>query len=212
MSKKDCGNHDNFWSCGCGCKSKKYKKILSALAILIIIILLIILIIYLVLRPTKPKYYLQDATIYNLNLTGPTFLSTTMQVTLKSHNPNDKIGIYYDKLDVYAMYKGQQITIPTELPPGYQDHDDVNIWSPYLTGTDVPLAQYLCVSLDQDETAGYLMINVRINGRLRWKVGSWISGRYHIDVNCPAFLTVNGEGDNGHGYRFNPIAECNVDV
>ncbi|KAJ4804646.1 hypothetical protein LUZ62_017212 [Rhynchospora pubera] len=210
MSKKDCGNHDTFW---CSCKiKKKYRKILIGLAILIVLVLLAILIVWLALRPTKPQYYLQDMIVYNLNLTGPTYLSTTIQVTLKSHNPNDHIGIYYDKLDVYAIYKGQQITIPTELPTQYQGHDDVSIWSPYLYGIDVPLAPYLTVALEQDEAAGYVLIQVRVEGRLRWKVGTWISGHYHIDVNCPAFLTVGGDGAGDHGFHYKPVTQCNVEV
>lgn len=214
MSKKDCGNHDR---CGCGCRwsckiKKKYRKILIGLGLFILLIALLILIIWLVLRPTKPKYYLQDLIVYNLNLTGPALLSATLQATLQSHNPNGRIGIYYDKLDVYAIYKGQQITIPAVLPIQYQGHDDVSIWSPYLYGIDVPLAPYLEVALTQDEAAGYVLINVRVHGRLRWKVGTWISGNYHIDVNCPAFLTVGGVGMDGHGFQFKPVSQCNVDV
>lgn len=220
MSRKDCGHHDGCGSgcgswCGCGwpCKiKKKYRKILIGLGFFILLVALVILIIYLVLRPTKPRYYLEDLIVYNLNLTGSAFLSATLQATLKSHNPNDRIGIYYDKLDVYASYKGQQITIPTELPIQYQGHDDVSVWSPYLYGTDVPLAPYLTVALTQDEAAGYVLIDIRVHGRLRWKVGTWISGNYHIDVNCPAFLTVGGVGKDGHGFHFEPVTQCNVDV
>jgi Late embryogenesis abundant protein len=213
---KDCGHHHDSWSCfswSCSCKiKKKYRKILIALGIFIILVLLTVLIVWLTLRPTKPHYSLQDLIVYNLNLTGSTFLSTTLQATLKSHNPNDRIGIYYDKLDVYAVYKGQQITIPTGLPTQYQGHDDISVYSPYMYGTDVPLAPYLTMALNQDQAAGYVLIGVRVHGRLRWKVGTWISGNYHIDVNCPAFLTVGGGGAEGHGYHFNPVADCNVDV
>jgi Late embryogenesis abundant protein len=185
---------------------------LIALCIFIILVLLTIFIIWLVLRPTKPQYALQDLIVYNLNLTGSTFLSTTLQATLKSHNPNGRIGIYYDTLHIYAVYKGQQITIPTELPTQYLGHDDISVYSPYMYGTDVPLAPYLIVALNQDQAAGYVFIEVRVHGRLRWKVGTWISGHYHIDVSCPAFLSIGGGGEDGHGYHFNPVSNCNVDV
>nr|CAD1838653.1 unnamed protein product [Ananas comosus var. bracteatus] len=130
-------------------------------------------------------------------------------------NPNDRVGIYYDKLDVYAEYKNQQITVPTELPTGYQGHDDVSVWSPYLAATNVPLAPYLVVALAEDQTAGYLLIDVKVDGRLRWKVGTWISTNYHISVSCPAFLTVlngNGNGNSLTGYHFQQISSCTVDV
>jgi hypothetical protein len=54
----------------------------------------------------------------------------------------------------------------------------------------------------------------------RWKVGSWISGHYHLRVNCAALLTVHeGKGSygantgGGNGYfRFQQAAACAVDV
>nr|DAD42374.1 TPA_asm: hypothetical protein HUJ06_000604 [Nelumbo nucifera] len=36
-----------------------------------------------------------------------------MQITLSSRNPNDKISIYYDRLDVFVEYSNQQINLPT---------------------------------------------------------------------------------------------------
>ncbi|GMG98418.1 hypothetical protein Nepgr_000258 [Nepenthes gracilis] len=40
--------------------------------------------------------------------------------------------VYYEKLDVYAAYRNQQITLPTLLPPTYQGHKDTVVWSPFL--------------------------------------------------------------------------------
>ncbi|XP_072991580.1 NDR1/HIN1-like protein 1 [Typha latifolia] len=210
MSAKDCGSHDH-------CKSHKFYRhhVFKWVIGIVVLIIFIILVIWLVLRPTKPKYYLQDTTVSNLTLyPNSNTLSTIIQVTLSSRNPNDRIGIYYDKLDVYAEYKGQQITIPTLLPRGYQGHNDVSVWSPYLSGEGVPLAPYLLSSLMQDEHAGYMLINIRVYGRLRWKVGTWISGHYHIDVNCPAFLTVNNGDENGYGavFHFQHMSSCSVEV
>lgn len=216
---KDCGHHhgsdyyccyESFW---CECKiSKKWRRILLWLAVFVVLVLLAILIVWLALRPTKPKFYLQDVSVFTLNLTGSAFLSTNIQVTLDSHNPNSRIGIYYGKLDIYASYKGQQITVPSELPPTYQGHDDLTVNSPYLCGTDVPLGPYLTASFAQDQAAGYVLIDVRVQGQLRWKVGTWISGYYHIDVSCPAFLTTVLDGPDTPGFHFKPISQCNVDI
>ncbi|XP_020089499.1 NDR1/HIN1-like protein 12 [Ananas comosus] len=214
MSAKDCDHHGGGYYWGWG-RHKFYRRLCAVLLFLVIVALLVILIVWLVLRPSKPKYYLQDVTVYSLNLSSPSYLSTTIQVTLSSKNPNDRVGIYYDKLDVYAEYKNQQITVPTELPTGYQGHDDVSVWSPYLAATNVPLAPYLVVALAEDQTAGYLLIDIKVDGRLRWKVGTWISSNYHISVSCPAFLTVlngNGNGNSVTGYHFQQISSCTVDV
>lgn len=208
MSSKACDHYSD-------CRRKKfYRRLCSCILTLIILILLVILIIWLVLRPTKPKFYLRDLTISQFKLTQPNLLNTNLQVTVASRNPNSRIGIYYDKLDVYAEYKDQRITVPTALPTGYQGHYDYAVWSPFLYGTAVPVSEYLAEALQQDENAGFLLVNVKVDGRLRWKVGSWVSGHYHIYVNCPSFLTVgNGKGNGGGwGFRFNQMVTCSVDV
>ncbi|KAL0389942.1 UNVERIFIED_CONTAM: NDR1/HIN1-like protein 1 [Sesamum calycinum] len=135
---------------------------------------------------------------------------------LSSRNPNDRIGIYYDKVDVYAAYHGQQITLPTLLPPTYQGHKDITVWSPFLYGDQVPVAPYVGVSLSEDQIAGTVLVNVRVDGRIRWKVGTFISGRYHLHVNCPAYINFGGR-NNGMGVgpaaiKFQLIMDCHVDV
>nr|DAD29601.1 TPA_asm: hypothetical protein HUJ06_031069 [Nelumbo nucifera] len=49
---------------------------------------------------------------YNLrqkqfNISDGNFLTSNFQVIVSSRNPNDKIGIYYNRLDVYATYSNQ---------------------------------------------------------------------------------------------------------
>jgi hypothetical protein len=57
------------------------------------------------------------------------------------------------------------ITVPTWLPVYYQDHDDQDVWSPYLVSMEsVQLPSELAVTLAQDETAGYVLIGIHIDG------------------------------------------------
>ncbi|KAL6905597.1 hypothetical protein ACP4OV_003198 [Aristida adscensionis] len=206
---KDCGNHgDDDLRQAC-------RRLLAILFGLALIVAVIALIVYLVLRPTHPRFFLQDASLRQLDLSNSSgLLSTTLQVTVASRNPNDRVGVYYDRLDVYASYKYQQITVAAALPPVYQGHGDVDVWSPVLSGPSVPFAPYLADALSQDCQAGYLILQVKIDGRVRWKVGSWISGHYHLFVTCPAFLvTAGGNGAPGaSGFRFQTTTYCHVEV
>jgi hypothetical protein len=184
------------------------------------VVAIIALIVYLVLRPTHPRFFLQDASLQQLDALSANssanagLLSTTLQVTIASRNPNDRIGVYYDRLDVYASFMYQQITLASSLPPVYQGHGDVEVWSPVLTGPGVPFAPYLAGQLAQNVQAGNLALMVKIDGRVRWKVGSWISGHYHIFVSCPAYF--QGFGGNGSpgasGLRFKGATYCRVEV
>uniref|UniRef100_A0A5B7AYR1 Late embryogenesis abundant protein LEA-2 subgroup domain-containing protein n=1 Tax=Davidia involucrata TaxID=16924 RepID=A0A5B7AYR1_DAVIN len=208
MTVKHCGHYHNE-------RRKLYRRLFAGFLTLIVIVLFIILLVWLILRPTKPRFILQDATVYAFNVSSPNFLTSNLQITMASRNPNARIGIYYDSLDIYATYQSQQITLPTVLPSTYQGHKDYNIWSPFLYGNAIPMAPYLAVALNQDQMAGMVLINIKVDGRVRWKVGTFISGRYHLHVNCPAYITF---GNNNNGIAVGPatkyqlVQHCYVDV
>ncbi|KAL3626949.1 hypothetical protein CASFOL_029162 [Castilleja foliolosa] len=192
MTEKECGHHEDH-------RRKLYRHLLLTVLIFIPFILFIILLIYLILRPTKPHFVLQDATVYAFNLSAASnLLTTTLQVTLSARNPNDRIGIYYDRVDVYAAYHGQQITVPTLLPATYQGHKDVTVWSPFIYGMEVPVSPYTGAALNEDGIAGKVMVNIRVDAKIRWwRVGTFISGKYHLFVNCPAFINYDCRNNAG---------------
>lgn len=206
---KQCHHH------GCG-KKKLLKRIGIGFGILCIIVLLIFFLTWAILQPKKPSFVLQDATIYAFNVSAPILLSSNYQVTISARNPNSKIGIYYDKLDVFATYHNQQITYFTVIQPTYQGHKDVNIWSPFVYGINVPVAPYNGAALSQDQSYGAIDLVIKINGRLRWKVGSVISGRYHLHVTCQAYIPF-GNKNSGiagvvTGVKYQLAQKCSVNV
>jgi hypothetical protein len=213
MSAKDCGHHDHY------CRAKRYRLIFFAIAGLIILVLLAVFLVWLILRPTKPRFILQDATIYvfNVSETQPFTLTTNMQITVSSKNRMERVGIYYQKLDIYATYRSQQVTPPTSLPTNYQGHREIAVWSPFLCGESVPVAPGLMLALHQDQNVGAVLLNIKIDGNVKWKVGTWFSGKYHLNVNCPAYIKF-GERNNG-GIVVGPVMKfesavhcCTVDV
>ncbi|KAG6475754.1 NDR1/HIN1-like protein 1 [Zingiber officinale] len=212
MSIDDCGNHGR-------CKGRRLHLYLSAAALIFVfLILLTILIIWLLLRHTKPEFYLQNASVQQFNLTAgdSNSLTAVLQVSLSSRNPNDRVGIYYDKLDAFAAYRGQQITGCTALPAGYQGHHAAAVWWPFLVGEGVPLAEYIAVAMERDAAAGLLLLDVKIEGRLRWKSGSWKYGHRHLHVDCPALISIDhGTGTSGSSapsFHFRRTTSCTVDV
>lgn len=181
----------------------------------VVAVLVVILFVYVVVHPSKPKFSLHDATVLAFNLTSPNLLSSYLQVTLSSRNPNNRVGIYYEGLDVYASYNNQQITLAASIAPLYQGHKDVDAWSPYLRGDSIPIAPFLVDALAQDEADGFFFLWVKVEGRLRWKVGDWKSGRYHVFVNCPAYLSFDRSNDSSFPtemIRFRQSSTCTVDI
>ncbi|KAK9999666.1 hypothetical protein SO802_019269 [Lithocarpus litseifolius] len=212
MSSKDCGNHDH--------DKAKLRLILFIILGFIVLVLFVVLLVWIILLPKKPRFVLQDATVYvfNVSTTEPSTLTTSMQITVASKNRMDKVGIYYEILDIYATYRSQQVTMPTLLPSTYQDHREISVWSPFLYGNMIPVAPGLMMALEQDQNVGAVLLNIRINGCVKWKVGTWISGKYHLNVNCPAYIKFGGFNPDG-GITVGPVMKfesvvqgCSVDV
>ncbi|XP_050226912.1 NDR1/HIN1-like protein 1 [Mercurialis annua] len=201
MCEKKCDHHDD--------KKEVYRRILWGVIGIIVIILVVIFLVWVILQPQKPKFILQDATVNALSFsTGTNLLTSNLQLTLSTKNPNERIGIYYEKLDIYGSYRNQQITLATQLPRSYEGHKDITVWSPFLYGNSVPVSPYLGSALSQDLNAGAVLVNIKVDGTLKWKVGSWISRRYRINVNCPAYITFG----HGVGIKYQFVLDCSVEV
>ncbi|KAI4342238.1 hypothetical protein MLD38_026884 [Melastoma candidum] len=210
MSSK-CPNHEHKWR-------KFWRRAFQIGLVIFFILLLVVLITFAVLHPHKPRFVLQDATVYAFNVSTypPNLLTSTFQVTILAHNPNDNIAIYYDWLDVYATYHDQQITLRSRIPPTYADHKEDDVWSPFIYGNSIPIAPYNAVLLSQDEGSGTVTVDIKIDGRLRWRVGAVTTGTYHIFVRCPAFISFGREstgvstGNNAVKYQL--MQSCSVSV
>ncbi|KAL8168146.1 hypothetical protein V2J09_009645 [Rumex salicifolius] len=212
MSVKDCGHHKDK-------KKELLKKIGIGVGIGVLLLLLLALVLWLVLRPaSKPEFVLQDVTVDTFNLTGypPDLITSTFRLTVQCRNPNGRISIYYDRLIVYATYHSQQITAPTSFPRIYQDTNGINIWSPYVTGVLVPIAPFIGQAIRQDQTAGNMLINFQMDGRMRWRVGAFVSATYHLQVNCPAYITVGNPNAGAvvgyHAVKYQLSQTCTVSL
>ncbi|XLU46882.1 NDR1/HIN1-like protein 1 [Arachis ipaensis] len=209
MSVKECDHHRKR-------RQVIIRRICGGILIFVFLVLLVILIIWAVLRPTKPTFILQDITVYAFNATVANFLTSNFQVTLTSRNPNDHIGVYYDHLAAYISYRNQQVTYRTAIPATYQGHKEVNVWSPFVYGTNIPIAPFNFQSLSQEEN-DVILVTLRVDGKVRWKVGVFVSGHYHIHVRCPAYINF---GSQGNGVKVGPdgamkwmmIQRCAVSV
>lgn len=188
------------------------RRLCAGLLIFAFVVLVVFLIIWAILQPKKPRFVLQDATFYAFNVTSaPSLFTSNIQITITSHNPNDRIGIYYDKLHAYATYRNQQITYYSSTPPTYQGHKAVNVWSPFVYGTNVPVAPFNVQALIKDQGHGAIWLTIKLNGRVRWKVGAFVSGRYHLHVSCPAYIPF-GKNVAGVQVKYQLEQNCKVDV
>lgn len=160
------------------------KKFYFYFSTLFLSILSLIFLVWLILHPAKPQFTLKEADINQLNLSGPSLLNSSIQLTIQSNNPNKRVGIYYDEFLLYASYKGQKITPEVAISPFYQGHEETNLLSASLIGNQQPVAPSFAYEVQRDQGTGKLVLSFKVMGRLRWKVGTWVSGRYRFVVNC----------------------------
>lgn len=168
-----------------------HRSISTFLVIFLVLAGITTLVVWLVYRPHKPKFTVVGAAIYDLNTSTPPFISTTMQFTIVTRNPNDRVSIYYDHLSAFVSYKNQAITPPMMLPPLYHDKDSTVALSPVLGGGtggagggSVPVSPEVANGLLADQDYGVVALKLVLLGKLRWKAGAIKTGWYGIYVKC----------------------------
>ncbi|XP_057954040.1 NDR1/HIN1-like protein 1 [Malania oleifera] len=207
-------NYDPY-NLECYHQRQSYRRLTAAVLAFVFLVLFIIFLVWIILRAAKPAFVLQDVTVFAFNVSGPAALTSIMQATVLSRNPNARVGVYYDKLVLYVSYRNQQVTLSAGLPATYQGHKDVVIWSPVVSGANLPVAPQVAQSLVQDQMTGTVLVNIKVGGRVRWKVGTWVSLRYRLRVSCPAFISWGSKSTGivmGDAIKYQMASRCSVDV
>ncbi|KAF9601875.1 hypothetical protein IFM89_023794 [Coptis chinensis] len=168
------------------------------------------LIVWLVYRPHKPHFTVVGAAIYDLNTTTPTMISTTMQFTVVTRNPNKRVSIYYDHLSAYVSYRNQQITPAVMLPPLYQETKTTVALSPIIGGGFVPVSMEVCNGLVMDQAYGVVGLRLVLMGRLKYKAGAIKTKRYGVFVKCDVMVGLK-KGFVGQVPLLGS-PDCNVDI
>lgn len=145
------------------------------------------LVLYLVYRPTKPRFAVVAAAIYELNSTysaAPTSVTASLQFTVLIRNSNARSSIAYDQLAAYVTNRGEAITPPVPLPPLFQDRDSTVAVSPVLGGVAVPVSSGVAGGLVADQAYGAVALRLLVMGRLRYKAGPFYSAWTHVVARC----------------------------
>ncbi|KAM5547119.1 NDR1/HIN1-like protein 1 [Rosa sericea] len=181
---------------------------------------LVVLTIFLSLRPSKPSFTIQDITVssFNVSTTQPYRLSTNMQVTISSRNTMSRVAIIYGEMELYATYRNEQITFRYSLPVTYQEHNEFVVWSPYLEGHVAAISPISGPVLMQDLNYGAVLVIIKIEGRLKFRVGAWTSVYYRLYGHCPAMIQL-GDMDtkkdfavSAKEFKFLLVQNCHVEI
>ncbi|KAF7086409.1 hypothetical protein CFC21_089697 [Triticum aestivum] len=174
-SPRDCATkHRHHHSAG---RRRLLIGALSAAASL----LALAIILWLTLRPSSPRFTLLAATVTAPNATSGGIVR--LDAAFVAHNPNARAAALYDRLQARASYVGVQLAAAAPLPPFQQPQGDAVLTASLSSSSAVaPAAE----TAEAGRTT--LLLRLRVEGQLRWKVSAWVSGSRALAAECVAVV------------------------
>ncbi|KAL3679872.1 hypothetical protein R1sor_022828 [Riccia sorocarpa] len=170
----------------------------SLLVAIIIALGIAALVFYLVVHPKAPKYNVQDVRLASFSvspasstdLSAGFLLNAVTTYEVEARNPNGKIGIYYDTINIDVLSEGVSIGAGS-IPPFYQGHRNTTLIVRELRASNVPLKSAVGNALQSAQQSGRIPLYVEVDVRARVKVGSWTSPHFWVRVRCDVAVNPN---------------------
>ncbi|KAF3952245.1 hypothetical protein ACB098_08G110400 [Castanea mollissima] len=168
--------------------SKLLRYIVIVLLVLIILVGLAVLITWLVIKPRRIVYTVEEASIKHYNLTK-NHLNATFEFSIAAANPSSKISIYYDSIKasvkIMKYYESSKTTIASEVvDPFFQPHRNVTTLDLKLVAQNMPLSGSDYKDIGHARTSGKIELKVSLDARVRFKVGMLKSRKRTLHIRC----------------------------
>ncbi|XWS71549.1 hypothetical protein CRYUN_Cryun03dG0147200 [Craigia yunnanensis] len=158
------------------------RCVATCLLALIILVGLAVLITWVVIRPKKFVYTLENGSVQNFNLTN-NHLNATFDFVLKAYNPNSKISVYYDYIESTVTYEDQTLAFNT-IDPFFQPHRNLSRVESQLVALNLALSTSTFKDLSIEKSSGEIDVDVHFKSRIRFKVGIWKSNHRTLRILC----------------------------
>ncbi|KAJ4978930.1 hypothetical protein NE237_009710 [Protea cynaroides] len=190
--------------CGPCCLLSCLFKIIFTIVVIVGIIMLVA---WLVLRPSKIKFYVVDASLTEFNLTGNN-LSYDLAVNITVRNPNKRIGVYYDNIEARAYYDNILFG-STSLSPFYQGHKNTSMLNPAFQGeSQMVLDSQAQSDFSTETSAGAYYVDVKLYLKVRFKVGAIKTSRVKPEVECDLKVPLVSNRNSAGGFS---TTKCHFD-
>ncbi|XP_039004447.1 NDR1/HIN1-like protein 13 [Hibiscus syriacus] len=141
-------------------------------------------VIYFVFKPEAPNYSVENVVIKGFNLTSSSPISPEFDVTVRAHNPNDKIGIYYEKGSSFGVYYENINLCNGALPAFYHPTNDVTVFKTTLKGSTIELTNGAIRALSDQQNKGAVPFRLKLRTPVKIKVGSVKTWKLTVKVTC----------------------------
>lgn len=159
-----------------------------AVAIVLIVVLLglAVLVFWLAVRPKPLEFTVDGARVRGFNISGHA-LDTAFDLTLSAHNPNHRVSVYYDSLEV-SVWLDEQAVAVAEAAPFHQPRRNVTTMEVAPAARGAPLLGPEEKNLKRERSGGWLGLEVRVRARIRLKVGAIKTRHYVLRAYCPSVM------------------------
>ncbi|KAJ8429719.1 hypothetical protein Cgig2_013791 [Carnegiea gigantea] len=149
-----------------GTKSSSPARLIAIFCLaLIVLVGLVVLITWLVIKPKKIQFSIDEGWIRDYNLTNGK-LNSTFNFVVRAYNANNKASIYYDSMKVTVSYRGQTVSSDT-IEPFFQPHKNVTRFLLQNAARNVPLPGVVVHDLKVERTGGEVDLDIRLQGKIR---------------------------------------------
>jgi hypothetical protein len=172
---------------------------IGILFILIVLLGITAGIFYLVFRPKAPNYSIENINIRGINLTSPSStaaISPEFDVTVKSDNPNNKIGISYLKDSSAEIFYKDVRLCNGVLPAFYQPSNNVTVFKTVLKGNGIKMRSEDLRAMVTAQSKRKVPLMVKLRAPVKIKVGLVKTWKITVKVDCDLTvdrLTVNAK-------------------
>ncbi|KAK4855152.1 hypothetical protein QYF36_004515 [Acer negundo] len=181
-----------------------FRCIAFFLLALIVIVGITVLVIWIVIKPKRLVYTIEDGSIQNFNLNN-NHLNSTFNFLIRAHNPNGRASIYYDSIEVSVVYDDQTLAFNT-LEPFHQPTRNVTRLKTGIVAENAALSGSVSKDLRVEKASGDVELDVHLRAKIRFKVGIWKSGHRTLRILCSP-VTVHFSKSKGFQRTY-----CDIDL
>jgi hypothetical protein len=205
--------------------SRSYRRgglccclILEVIFQLIFVAGLAVLAFWLIFRPSRVEFHVTDASLTQINSitnnnnnnnVSMLYYNLALNVTIR--NPNEKIGIYYERFEANAFYVGQRFSTEA-FAPFYQGHKNTTVLSPVFKGQQLLLlgSNELSV-LDSEKKSPGRVFDIHVKFylwiRFRFELGNVQTCRIKPNINCELKVPLTSDENSTGAFE---ITECDI--
>ncbi|GAV89242.1 LEA_2 domain-containing protein [Cephalotus follicularis] len=179
------------------------RYVAIALLALIVIVGIAVLIAWLIVKPKRFVYTIEDGSVNNFKLAN-NHLNSTIDFILWAENPNRRISVYYDSIHVSVVYEDQTIGF-NMVEPFHQPHQNVTRLGVTVVAQNLALSKSSYKDLWIDKSSRRLELDVHVKAKIRFKVGLLQTKHRTLRLLCsPVIATFSSKSSE--------ITKCDIDV